>query len=136
MAHNKRRQTTSNTRLKDELTKFTVNLFEIAQREINGVKKELNHLKSRVVRINARHRKRKSRVRTPNKISDVTEGNADVAEGNAKTFPFDEQNPDALEDTFFDVWNSAAKTLSKTHNDTSPSLGKRKRGGEKKTTED
>ena len=133
MAHNKRRQTTSDTRLKDELTKFTVNLFEIAQREIDGVKKELNHLKSRVVRINARCRKRKSRVR---KISDVTEGNADVAEGNAKTFPFDEQNPDALEDTFFDVWNSAGKTLSKTHNDTSPSLGKRKRGGEKKTTED
>lgn len=150
MAHNKRRRTMSNTRLKDELINFTVNLFNVAQREINRMKKELNHLKSSVATINARYRKQKSRVRIPNKISDVTEGNADVAEGNAKTFPFDEQNPESLDDTFpfdeqnpevlddtfFHIWNSAVKTLSKTHNDTSPTLGKRKRGRKKKTTED
>jgi hypothetical protein len=136
MAHNKRRRTMSNTRLKDELIKLTVNLFDVAQREINEVKKELNHLKSSVATINARYRKQKSRVKIPNKISDVTEGNADVAEGNAKTFPFDEQNPESLDDIFVHIWNSAGKTLSKTHNDTSPTLGKRKRRRKKKTTED
>ena len=93
MAHNKRRRTMSNTRLKDELIKLAVILFDVAQREINGVKKELNHLKSSVATINARYRKQKSRVKIPNKISDVTEGNADVAEGNAKN------EEDALKDS-------------------------------------